>query len=376
MNAPSITQYTLPALTLTKTNTPFISTHTNSGTFPPPYSSRTYTSDSSTVIPPPAENGWTPEANTRHLLSLAISHALSGATASAYKGAVRKFLQFCDSQMIPSHLRWPANEFVLCAFAASFTTKRAGSTVRSYLAGIKAWHALHHLEWQGSQRLTYVVNGVAALAPSKSKRPVRPPVTRHMIIVLSNQLDLKTPFDAAVFAAACTAFWGQCRLGEILPPSASTFSPSKLPIMSAVSFQKNTASIELPWTKVTKNRGDTVVLTEQLTPTNPLSALENHFAVNGVQPHTHLFAYRFQGHHRALTKNAFLKRCNLIWCSAGYPRTTGHSFRIGGTTELLVAGVHPDVVKAMGRWSSDAFLVYWRTLNELAPAHACNLPLR
>ncbi|KAF8573516.1 hypothetical protein K439DRAFT_1250648, partial [Ramaria rubella] len=63
-----------------------------------------------------------------------------------------------------------------------------------------------------------------------------------------------------------------------------------------------------------------------------------------------------------LTCSAFLNRCNQIWTAQGYPRSTGHSFRIGGTMELLLTGVHPDVVKAMGQWSSDSFLVYWRSL--------------
>ncbi|KAF9218783.1 hypothetical protein BS17DRAFT_642718, partial [Gyrodon lividus] len=61
-----------------------------------------------------------------------------------------------------------------------------------------------------------------------------------------------------------------------------------------------------------------------------------------------------------LTQKKFLARCNSIWTSKGIPVSAGHSFRIGGTTELLLAGVPPDIVKALGRWSSDAFLCYWR----------------
>ncbi|KIJ22397.1 hypothetical protein M422DRAFT_277184 [Sphaerobolus stellatus SS14] len=49
------------------------------------------------------------------------------------------------------------------------------------------------------------------------------------------------------------------------------------------------------------------------------------------------------------------------------------SFHIRDTTKLLVAGVPPDVVKALGRWSSDAFLVYWQSLSELAPLYVANL---
>jgi hypothetical protein len=50
----------------------------------------------------------------------------------------------------------------------------------------------------------------------------------------------------------------------------------------------------------------------------------------------------------------------------GFPILTGHSFRIGGTTHLLLSGVPPDVVKTTGRWSSDAFLRYWRSTEQIA----------
>jgi hypothetical protein len=74
-----------------------------------------------------------------------------------------------------------------------------------------------------------------------------------------------------------------------------------------------------------------------------------------------------------LTKKLFLDRCNSIWSTYGYPRTTGHCFRIGGTTELLILGTPPDVVKVTGRWSSDSFLRYWRSLEEIAPLHIRNV---
>ena len=51
----------------------------------------------------------------------------------------------------------------------------------------------------------------------------------------------------------------------------------------------------------------------------------------------------------------------------------GHSFRIGGAVELLLAGVPPEVVAATGGWTSLAFLLYWRRLKEILPmstAHA------
>ncbi|KAI9464639.1 hypothetical protein HD554DRAFT_2026301, partial [Boletus coccyginus] len=66
----------------------------------------------------------------------------------------------------------------------------------------------------------------------------------------------------------------------------------------------------------------------------------------------------------------FLAHCNLIWFSSSLPSFSGHSFCIGGTTELLLSRVPPDVVKALGHWSSDAFLCYWCSLDLLAPIHS------
>jgi hypothetical protein len=43
-------------------------------------------------------------------------------------------------------------------------------------------------------------------------------------------------------------------------------------------------------------------------------------------------------------------------------RVTGHSFRIGGATVFLEHGVESDIVKRLGRWRSDAALLYWRNL--------------
>lgn len=47
----------------------------------------------------------------------------------------------------------------------------------------------------------------------------------------------------------------------------------------------------------------------------------------------------------------------------------GHSFRIGGAVELLIAGVSPEVVAAIGGWTSLAFLIYWRRFEEILPTH-------
>jgi hypothetical protein len=112
-----------------------------------------------------------------------------------------------------------------------------------------------------------------------------------------------------------------------------------------------------------------VVICRQVGTVDPIAALVGHLAVNKLAGSDPMFAYRSENRLRTLTKSKFLARCNAIWHDGGFPRIVGHCFRIGGTTALLVHGVPPDVVRTMGRWSSDSFLLYIRDLDVVAPLH-------
>jgi len=68
-------------------------------------------------------------------------------------------------------------------------------------------------------------------------------------------------------------------------------------------------------------------------------------------------------------KSIFLDFCRKGASSANLNPFSGHSFRIGGTVELLLSGVPPEVVASLGGWSSMAFLLYWRKLDEIIPNH-------
>ena len=305
----------------------------------------------------------------------AIQGGWAESTLRRYTGTIKQFIRFCDAERVPEHLRFPADEFVLCAFAASSFGRHAGGTPRSRLSALKAWHTTHNVEWKGSTRLRYVLNGVKNFAPTSSRRPPRPPVNASMLVQLVNSLDLDSPLDAAVAACAVTAFWGQCRLGELLPLSVSSLPPSPLPLRSDFKRSiKNPHSclLRLPRTK-THRHGQDVVLVDQRAPINPISLLKNHIRVNNIHNNDLLFSLISTNGHTPLSKKSLLHRCNAIWSTLGYPRTTGHCFRIGGTTELLIAGTPPDIVKATGRWSSESFLRYWRSLDDIAPHHIRNI---
>lgn len=133
--------------------------------------------------------------------------------------------------------------------------------------------------------------------------------------------------------------------------------------------------VHLPHTK-THQHGQDIVLVEQCNPINPIALLMKHLRVNKIPCDTHLLSYMTPQGLQPLTKPLFLCHCNKIWHLLGYPRTTGHCFRMGGTTELLITGTPPDVVKATSHWSSDSFMRYWRSLDDITPHYIKGLHAR
>lgn len=320
-------------------------------------------------------------SKTRSQLEGAIRQGWAHSTQLVYRQSVRQFDLFCNRERIPQRLRYPAGETLLCAFAASCAGILSAATARNRIAGLKAWHVADGLEWHGGRRLHYVLNGVNAMAPITSQRAPRPPVSRKMLLCLVTQLNPKDCRDRCIAAAALVAFWGQCRLGEIFGASATQAMTDRKASPRCADLhhptRTHTASriLHLPRTKVQPVRGEDIVLPRRESLLDPLNALESHIAMNRLPAHVPLFAFRQGSFIAPLTRTAFLARCNQIWNAHGFPSLSGHSFRIGGTTELLVSGISTDVVKAMGRWSSDAFLRYWRSLEDIVPQHI-NSPAR
>lgn len=308
------------------------------------------------------------------LVNTVTRHAWKLETLEGYQGGVDRFLGFCAANNIPPCL--PSPEWLLCAFAAHHAGSCSGSAVSNDIAGLRAWHIANGFVWLGGVRLKYVLRSVVRLAPDSSKRPPRPPVTSEMLDALHSSLDPSLPLHACALACADSVFWGQGRLGEFLPTSQTRFSPKLFPTPSCLRSTSSGESLmcHLPWTKVAKEKGEDLFLGRQLGPSDPISSLLAHFAASPevlASPSHHLFSYSVGGGRlTSLTKRKFLLVCNSVWAAHGLPRITGHCFRIGGTTELLLRNVPPHIVKVLGRWSSDSFLRYWRTLEHIAPLHA------
>ncbi|KAG2346006.1 hypothetical protein BDR05DRAFT_868940, partial [Suillus weaverae] len=196
-------------------------------------------------------------------IQLALDSAWADSTQRKYCGTIENFLNFCDTERVPLNDRCPASEHLLCAFASSRMGSLDGATVHSHISALKAWHAYCNAPWKGSIRLKLVLNGVSNRALESSLKPLRPPVTCAMLVVLASHLNLTDPFDCCCLAAATAAFWGQLRLGEILSPWEASFPTSHIACrvhLSTSINQNGSRKLFLPFTKVKKKKGEEVIL--------------------------------------------------------------------------------------------------------------------
>ncbi|KAJ3774000.1 hypothetical protein FB446DRAFT_686865 [Lentinula raphanica] len=302
----------------------------------------------------------------------AVSAGLADSTKSSYGAGILRFNQFCDSMGVAENLQMPADETLIIGFVGHHMGSRSGSCIKSWLSAIQAWHALAGAPWPTDSKLLKLARKGARIAGTKFRRPQRNPITLAYLLALYSSIDSSDPFHSAVWAVACIAFWGCRRLGELTIPSQNGFNPkyhasrsTEFKIARNPDNSFRSISFHIPWTKTTQEEGATIVGTAQtnsLGPFCPVTAVSNYLKANpNIPSKFSLFAYVDSNNRpRNMVKSNFLSFCDKIWKSKNLENVHGHSFRIGGAVELLLAGVTPEVVAAIGGWTSLAFLLYWR----------------
>jgi hypothetical protein len=300
-------------------------------------------------------------------------------TAGNYAAGIARFHEYCDKFNIPEVERYPASDVLLAAFVSSWCGQISDKTVDGWLSGIRKHHDYMGAPWKGDFLLATVLQTIEKQVLTTSRRPPRPPASYAHIEALAKDLDFTSNcFEAAVFAIACVAFWGICRLGELTIPSINTFDPqfhaSRSSPLDRRTLENGTRYLvwHIPFDKVKREHGADINLTARpSTIICPVFAMENHLRVNsvGIPPGAHFFSFRTNSGWKPMPKSWFLDRCNAVWKARGLESLFGHSFRIGGATEMLLLGIPPDVVMVQGRWTSRAFMEYWRRSHEILPRY-------
>ena len=294
-----------------------------------------------------------------------INSSWQSTTRETYGAGLLVFHVFCDLRLIPEPARCPADPLLMLTFISSCAGSYSGKTLANYFYAVRAWHTLHGAPWHmKAVEMKAALDGAAILAPPSSKRPKRAPLTLTIISALATKFDLAKPLDAAVFACLTTTFFSAARLGEFTLPLLKAFSPSLHITPAHVRREQDRNGLQvtifkLPHTKCSVD-GEDVFWAAQEGAYDPQAALSNHFSINSPPSNQPLFSWRHTNGLRVLTRNEFLKRVNQAASELGLDSLKGHGIRIGAVLEYLLRGVPFDVVKSIGRWSGESFLLYLR----------------
>lgn len=301
-------------------------------------------------------------------------------TRDVYGAGLLVFHVFCDVRNVPEEQRGPASPLLIIAFISCCAGSYAGSTLANYVFAIRAWHILHGMTWRmDNEQVKAALAGAANLAPPTSKRPKRAPITVELMGHIFEKLDPSDPLDAAVRGCFSSIFYSVSRSGEFTLPSLNSFDPTIHVKPSDISHrvdrnQLDVTVFRLPKTKCSEV-GEDVFWSPQTGITDPKVNLENHLRINNPPINGPLFAYRHSKGLRPLTKRAFLDRINMIASSIGEDNLKGHGIRIGATLEYLLRGIPFDVVKSLGRWGSEAFVLYLRQHAIIIAPYIQNQPI-
>lgn len=306
-------------------------------------------------------------------------------TRAVYGSGLLAFHVWCDQKEIKEEDRAPASGQTIVLFISSLAGGFAQDTIINYVSGVRAWHILHYMPWEMD-----VLQYQAALkvteraAPPSSHRPKRKPCLVDDLITIRQALDITTPLGAAVWACTTIAFYSMARLGELVVANLNSFVQGQAVGIDHIRTETDRNNLEvislhIPYTKVTRAKGSSdgedIFWAEHKNETDPKAALKNHITINNPQKDEHLFAYsKSRNERRPLPKHAFSLELNRAFREANKEPLKGHSFRIGGTLELLLRGVPFEVVKRKGRWASDAFQTYLRQHAQIMAPYVQDVP--
>jgi len=297
---------------------------------------------------------------------------LSKKTWSSYKTAER-MLMTCLQQN-GRRLELPISRDNILIFIEWLITVRKvkASTIENYLAGVRQLHIVKGMDPPAikSELVKLVLKGKAnsdAIEKRKHSEARRMPITLKVLTLLKECIRRWTASPGEkrlTWAVSTLAFAGSFRIGELLCRSESEFDPDFDLLSEDITVTEDEKgrgklSVKLKCPKENKTGIETIVDVFQTdNATCPVKAFrkwqENSRGEQG-QP-----AFR-QDCGRPLTGkklNVILKK--LLSPHFDYEKGTftTHSFRSGVPSMMGAAGMSEKDIKAVGRWSSRAYMHY------------------
>ena len=183
------------------------------------------------------------------------------------------------------------------------------------------------------------------------------PITFHQLNNLFTSYTNKSYDDLLFLTMISVGFFRLLRLGELTDPNDNCLINHRKTIRRMSStLQGNTARFLLPASKTDHfYAGNEVIVKHNDHHNDPVTALQDYLSNRDRHFPTNEWLW-LTSHGEPPTRRWFLARFHLHFDN----RYGRHSLRAGGATLLTQQHVPFHIIQAIGRWSSEAFLIYIR----------------
>ena len=261
---------------------------------------------------------------------------------------------------------WPPPVSHVTTFIAYLSlNKKAYRTINCYLSAINfRCNALQHSDFSQNFLVRKMLEGLKRLNKPKDTRM---PITEDLLLRIVNNLPniCVSLYEANLFSTAFSiAFHGFFRVGEIV--LSKRWQAHQIVGIEHVKFHSrdNTEFIKIviPYSKTDQyGQGVTIKIDETKNKVCPVQLLKTFLA---QRPSTKgpLFCH-FSG--KPVTRYQFCAVLNKVLNFMGIDASLirSHSFRIGAASSQFEKGVSEQEIKNLGRWRSNAYKNYIRTLD-------------
>ena len=299
------------------------------------------------------------------------SYGLAKGTWSSYKTAEGLLKQCCEEKDIEKKL--PLEENTVLAFVHWLAFKRGSkaSTIDTYLSGIRQLHVERGLPTDNirTDRVRTILKGLKNKNLAEDRKEgveKRKPITTDILLVLKGKLaeaDMNGRDQRLVWTVSSILFHGAFRVHELLCKKQSSFDPDFTLLGRDVKLvtQGGREVLQLK-IKAPKEQkvGKDVIVDVYSTDTElcPVRAFKKWSKFRGKEEELPLF--RFSSG-IPLTGKKFneIVRDRLKGEVEDIEKLfSSHSFRAGAASMMAAIGYSDDDIKAVGRWSSRAFMEY------------------
>lgn len=302
----------------------------------------------------PVREAWSRERLV-HERAIALGLAVDKSTSISYSSALNSYFNFCDLHNFDVEPTPETLSFYV-AFQCHHINPRS---VDSYLSGICNMLEPYFPHVRQSRRDLLVAR---TLKGCRRLRAI--PVRRKDGLTLEDMskamclIGSSMAHDDKLFLAQLlTGFSGLMRLGELVVPDNTQLQDSrKISLRHLVQWHTDGHSVFLPHYKADPFFEGNRIKVMKCDTADPHSAfvtyVQSRDLLHPNRPELWLLADGSRP-----TRSWFISRLKLI-----FPREeiSGHSLRAGGATWLAEQHISLEVIRALGRWSSETFKIYIR----------------